>query len=372
MRSGLILIISLLLLKLILFKECTYAEGREDIFKNIYISPKAHYGFIIPHHESIAYLLKAHVPGFELEVSRPTFGKHQYEQLFRYPRTGIGYFFCDYGNPEVLGQAHALYSFINIPVIKTSNDLYLLNYEIAFGLSYLTKRFDVNNNYLNTAIGAHINVYFRLGFDTRIPVSENVELTGEVGFSHCSNGKWRSPNYGLNVLSGSLGVNYLINHIEKERIKLALPENYKKNYYIIIYSAGAKVFDNLYNKYYFISSLSADYERQINLKRRIGFGTDIFYDKSISEALAVDGELNKDIANLFRIGLHASHTLVYNRLLMTINAGRYLYSKYTDLSLFYSRLALRYKVNKSILLNISLKAHNAKADFIEWGVGYVF
>ncbi len=372
MRSGLLVTISLLSLNFFLFQESTYASDKEGILNNIYISPKVHYGFIIPHHESIAYLLKAHVPGFEIEVSKPTFGKHQWEQLYRYPRTGIGYFFCDYGNPAVLGQAHALYSFINIPVIKKGNDLYLLNYEISFGFSYLTKRFDVHKNYLNTAIGAHINVYFRLGFDTKIPISDKIELTSEVGFSHCSNGKWRSPNFGLNVLSGSLGLNYLINKANKEKIKLALPESYRKNYYGIIYSAGVKVFDNLYNKHYLISSLSIDYERHINLKRRIGIGTDIFYDKSISEALAIDGELNEDIANLFKFGLHGSHTLVYNRLLMSINVGRYLYSKYTDLSLFYSRLALRYKVNNHVLLNISLKAHSAKADFIEWGAGYTF
>lgn len=370
MRSLSAIIKILLSFNFFLFQSGTYAIDKEDIFNNIYISPKVHYGFIIPHHESIAYLLKAHVPGFEIEIGKPTFGKHAWEQLYRYPRTGIGYFFCDYGNPAVLGQAHALYSFMNIPVI-TKGSNYLLNYEIAFGVSYLTKRFDVYDNHLNTAIGAHINVYFRLGFDTKIALSEKIELTGEAGFSHCSNGKWRSPNYGLNVLSGSLGVNYLINSTKKEPVRLVLPESYNKNYYSVIFSAGAKVFDNLYNNYYFISSVSIDYERHMNMKRRIGIGADIFYDKSISEALAVDGELNEDIANLFKFGLHGSHTLTYNRLLMTINLGRYLYSKYTDLSLFYSRLALRYKVNSHILFNVSLKAHNAKADFIEWGVGYI-
>lgn len=350
----------------------TSAIDIKETFNNIYINTKVHYGFIVPHHESITYLLEKHIPGFELEISRPAYGKHIWEQLYRYPRTGIGYFFCDYGNPEVLGQAHALYGFINIPVIKKGDNFYLLNYEISFGASYLTKKFDVRENHLNTVVGANLNVYFRLGLDTKIPLSKKLELTGEVGFSHCSNGKWRSPNYGLNVITGSLGLNYFLSNTNKEKVKLELPKSTSKNYYSIIYSAGAKVFDNLYNNYYFISSLSVDYERHLNLKRRIGIGADIFYDKSISEALAVDGELNEDIANLFKFGLHGSHTLVYNRLSMILNIGRYLYSKYTDLSLFYSRAGVRYKLTNHFLLNISLKAHNAKADFVEWGVGYIW
>jgi hypothetical protein len=346
------------------------ANDQNGVLNDIYIDSKVHYGFIIPHHESIAYLLEKHVKGFELNISRQTYGNHIWEQLYRYPRTGLGYFFCDYGNPEMLGMVHALFGYMNIPIVKNQNNYHLLNYQISFGISYLTKRFDVYENPLNTAIGSHLNIYFRLGFDTKIPVSEKIEILGEVGFTHCSNGKIKSPNYGLNVLSGSLGLNYFLNNTNKERIKSETPDNYKRNYFSFIYSAGIKVYDNLYDTKYFISSLSFDYERHLNMKRRIGFGADLFYDKSISEALAVDWQLDRDMANLIRFGLHGSHTLIYNKLLMTVNIGRYLYSKYTDLSLFYSRLALRYKLTSHILLNLSLKAHSAKADFIEWGMGY--
>jgi hypothetical protein len=348
----------------------TYATDKGDILKNVYIDSKLHYGFIIPHHNSIAYLLERHVYGFEINISKPTYGRHIWEQLYRNPRTGMGYVFFDYGNDEVLGKVHALYGFMNIPVVRNKNDSRLLNYRISFGMSYLTRKFDVHENYLNTAIGSNINIYFRMGFDTRVPVSENFEILGEIGFTHCSNGKVKSPNYGLNVLSGSIGLSYFINSTGRQRTVLDLPEDYKRNWVSVIYSAGGKVYDNLFGRHYFISSFSFDYERNINIKRRIGLGADFFYDGSIREALADDGELNEDLANLFKFGLHGSHTLIYNKLLMTVNVGRYLYSRYTDLSLFYSRLALRYKVGDHFLLNLSLKAHNAKADFVEWGVGY--
>jgi hypothetical protein len=362
--------ISIFFLYLFIIPTDLFASDQNGILNNIHIDSRFHYGFIIPHHKSIAYLLEKHVKGFELNLSRKTYGNHIWEQLYRYPRTGIGYFFCDYGNPKMLGKVHAAFGYMNIPIIKNQNNHRVLNYQISFGMSYLTKRFDVYENHLNTAIGSHLNIYFRLGFDTKIPVSEKIEILGEIGFAHCSNGKIKSPNYGLNVLSGSVGISYFLNNKNKEIKKSVLPESYKRNYYSLIYSAGIKVYDNLNNRKYFISSLSFDYERHLNLKRRVGFGTDLFYDKSISEALASDWEPDDDMANLIRFGLHISHTLIYNKILMSVNIGRYLYSKYTDLSLFYSRLALRYKLNSHILLNISLKAHSAKADFIEWGIGY--
>ena len=162
-----------------------FAGNQNGILNNFYIDSKVHYGFIIPHHKSIAYLLDKHVRGLELNISLPAYGNHIWEQLYRYPRTGAGYFFCDYGNPEVLGKVHALFGFMNIPIIRNHNNNHLLNYQIAFGMSYLTKRFDVYENYLNTAIGTHLNIYFRLGFDTKIPISEKFELLGEIGFTHC-------------------------------------------------------------------------------------------------------------------------------------------------------------------------------------------
>ena len=64
----------------------TYASDKGDIFNNVYIDSKLHYGFIIPHHKSIAYLLERHVYGFEINVSRPTYGRHIWEQLYRNPR----------------------------------------------------------------------------------------------------------------------------------------------------------------------------------------------------------------------------------------------------------------------------------------------
>jgi hypothetical protein len=53
-------------------------------------------------------------------------------------------------------------------------------------------------------------------------------------------------------------------------------------------------------------------------------------------------------------------------------AGVYPYTRYKDDGIIYSRLGLRYLFGKHILANITLKTHFAKADNIEFGLGYTF
>jgi hypothetical protein len=100
-------------------------------------------------------------------------------------------------------------------------------------------------------------------------------------------------------------------------------------------------------------------------------GSDFFYDGSISEALASnDGTPDKYYFNHIRFGLHASYAIRYKQLLMGVQIGHYIYSKYTDLTLVYSRISLQYLLTNHLIAGIAIKSHLAKADNIEWGIGY--
>jgi hypothetical protein len=139
----------------------------------------------------------------------------------------------------------------------------------------------------------------------------------------------------------------------------------------VIYSAGTKVYDNLYGKKYFVSSVSYNLERIINHKRKIGLGADLSYDGSISEALASeDGIPDKHFEKLIRFGLHTSYAIRYKQLIMGIQIGYYLYSKYTVITPVYNKLSIQYLLTRNIIGSISIKSHMAKADCLEYGIGY--
>ncbi len=336
----------------------------------VIIDTKVHTGITLPFYKALSYLIQDDIYALDLSISFPTYGKNYWEKIYNYPRPGFGYSFWSLGNNEIFGKAHALYGYINMPLIKKT-DRFSLNYQVSFGGSYLTKRFDKYENHLNRAISSHANVYIRIGIDSKIRLSSRSQLVFEAGGSHFSNGKTKSPNYGLNAGSFSLGFNYLIGNSNITIPDIDIPEPDKHYNQSVIYSAGIKVYDNLLDKKYFVSALTYNIERYIDHKRKIGVGGDIFYDGSISEALASpDGTPEKEFDKLIRLGLHGSYAISYKQLSMGIQVGHYLYSKYTVLTLIYSRISVQYMLSEHLSANIGIKSHWAKADNIEWGIGY--
>ncbi|MBN2610692.1 MAG: acyloxyacyl hydrolase [Bacteroidales bacterium] len=337
--------------------------------RNFIIQPRVHYGNVLPFYDAVRYLVHDHANGFELRFGLPSYGDDFWEKVYRYPLTGAGYSCWALGNSDVFGVAHALYGYFDAPLFRIYGPA-TFNYQVSFGASYLHKIFDVETNNLNRAIGSHINVYFRIGFDIQLKLCDRASLSLESGFSHFSNGKVKSPNYGLNAFTGSVGVNYLFGDPLKKLKEPALPPVNKLFSHSLVFAAGSKVYDNLIGTRYFLSSLSYNIDWNWKHKRKLGLGADLFYDASIAEALALDGVKNENEADFFRFGIHGSHTIRYKKMMMGMDIGHYIYSKFTDLSLVYSRLSLQYLFAGHYLVSVALKSHLAKADFIEWGIGY--
>jgi hypothetical protein len=334
------------------------------------VETRIHTGIILPFYDALNYLIKDDIYAFDLSVGFPTYGKDYWEKLYRYPRSGVGYSFWSLSNKEVFGKAHVLYYYLNIPIFKRE-ETYFLNYQISLGEAYLTKIFDKYENHLNRAVSSYFNIYIRLGIDAKIRLSPRYEVTLEAGMTHFSNGKIRSPNYGINTGTLSLGVNYRFNDKGSTIQEQEVPESGKLYVQSVIYSAGSKVYDNLLGRKYFVSSVAYNLERVVSHKRRIGLGADLFYDGSIREALASDdGTPEKDYVKLIRIGMHTSYAIRYKQLMMGIQVGYEIYSKYTILTPVYNKILVQYRLTKNIIGSIAVKSHFGKADCLEYGLGY--
>ncbi len=344
---------------------------RAQVVKRPFIvESNAHTGLVVPLYEAMNYLVTEDIYAYDLSVSFPTTGKDYWEKLYRYPRTGFGYSYWSLGNNEILGKAHALYSFINVPFSRQVKKV-SFNYQLSFGAAYLTKRFDITDDHLNRAIGSHLNAYVRMGIDGKIKLFPNGELILEAGVSHFSNGKTKSPNYGINAGSCSVGFNYHFNSNAITMQEPEIPVVEKRYFQSVVYSAGLKVYDNLLGNKYLATSCSYNIERQVSLKRRFGIGADFFYDGSIKEALASsDGTLETDFAKLIRVGLHASYAIRYKQMILGMQLGHYLYSKYTVLTPVYFRISVQYMLTQNLTGGVSIKSHMGKADTLEWGIGY--
>jgi hypothetical protein len=69
-----------------------------------------------------------------------------------------------------------------------------------------------------------------------------------AGAAHFSNGKTSSPNYGINMVSTSVGINYLLNSSSLVMQDHEIPPLLKRNVQSVFLSAGSKAYDNLLGK----------------------------------------------------------------------------------------------------------------------------
>ena len=344
---------------------------------NFYLENKYHYGFIWAHSSVINYFAKGHVPCIEINIGRQTDGKQYWHQVLGNPSVGVGYYWANLGNPDILGNVNAVYYYINIPIIKKSN--FTFNYNLAAGLSYLSKCFDIKDNYYNVAIGSHFNSYLNVSIDTKIRLFPRLLLINGIGITHFSNGSVMVPNLGLNVIAYNCGIKYLLSR-EKNKPVQTIPDHiatskdkFKRvNEFSIIYAAGAKEIHPPGERKYFISLISANIDRIFSYKRKAGLGIDVFYDGSISKKFQNEGEFNIKTVDLIRPGIHISHDLVFNKLSFTTQLGVYIFTKWEGDGYFYHRFGLKYKFTEHFFANLTLKTHYANADFTEWGFGYCF
>jgi len=328
------------------------------------------YGFVMPHHKMIEYFVEDHIQTLDIRLNKTTHGEKYWNQLFRYPHYGIGFYRANLGNNEVYGFANALYSYLKVPLLgswETTN----LSWQIGFGASYLTQCFDIEDNSQNLAIGSHVNIYVDLSLQSQIPITDKLSLNNNLRFTHFSNGKVKSPNKGLNIISGSIGLLYHFNTPTK-KYQLELPEMENKNEYSIIYAGGIKTKSRYDPGSFYASSLMLDYYHNYSLKRRWLLGTDLFYDETKKEYSHKKQKSNMANINLYQVGLHVGHEMVMGDLALTINLGGYVYAPVKEDAPIYSRIGLRYRFAEKYMANLTLKSHWAIASYIEWGVGYVF
>ncbi len=345
------------------------ALAQQKNIKHYYIEPIYQYGFIWQHRPSLSEIIGGNINVARITFGQSTYGRSFWEEIYRYPDQGIGYSFTDLGNTEDLGYANAIYYYIRFPLIKRPK--FSLNLKISGGLAYL--------NQGNIAIGSHINLYFDASVDTKVRLSDKLDLLNSFGATHYSNGAIAMPNLGVNLFSYRIGLNYKFYDAEVEKLKPEFPKILKKHAITAVAGIGIKEKrlppeseETHSGRKYTVSSLSVDYLRIINYKHKLGVGADVFYDETMFEFIDPKSTMNLENKEIMRYGIHIAGEVRYKKLILALHVGTYLWAKYKDDGKIYQRVALRYLLSENIFANVSLKTSNGIADFVEWGIGYQF
>lgn len=342
------------------------------LFQNLFAQQVYHidmqysYGFIIPHRPSIAYYLNRHIQEYRLELSRQLNDSSKWHILYRYPFVGGGLYYTNLQNRTILGEVSACYAFINVPLI--SRKKIEISYFISAGLAYISKHFDIQYNYYNIAIGSYFNAYINFRWLISFYFN-NIHFKSGINFTHYSNGAWNKPNLGFNVPSAFIGLGY---HTKPRLISNDnnILKTKEKNEWLFTYSiATRKNYPEDPNRYY-VHDVAFDYCISISQKKKIGIGTDTYFDSSIPIREAEIPNYNKKEIYI-RSGLRAAYYAIFNKLMMSFQTGAYFYDPLNPDGFIYSKVGVHYKINSFIQSNIILKSHFFKADAIEFGISYI-
>lgn len=333
---------------------------------------RGHYGFIIPHTSTLKDITWSKPWGLEAEFAWLLMGENSWKYCFCYPRTGFSFFFVNFGNPEILGNSYALYTFIE-PLIGAARKVYG---SIRFGLGpvYLDNVYDSVDNPYNRLYSSPLSFVVLLNAGINYRPSDNLTLRISGYFNHISNGGIKMPNSGINYPTLSLGLDYRIRPVPfqyyiKDKSEPLIP--YKGRFDVVIFGTGKT--DIKGDERYPVAGILTSYihvlGRVSGLMTGLEFTAD-YADKHEIERIASTsgaGEVDhKYIAALL------GHDLLLGRFNFQIQLGAYLYSPFKRMDPVYERYALSYYFFKPFYLGVSLKAHRYVADFLDIRLGYSF
>jgi len=332
------------------------------------------YGFIISHRSVMREVIKGHANAATLYLERAGSNQKDWEKLYGNPKTGLSFWIADLGNPEQLGTAMSLSPFVRFHFVDRKK--FSLDLKIDIGLGYIQKPFDRIENHKNMAIGSRFNGFLALGAFPQYAFGK-FKVNGLLAFNHFSNGGFRSPNLGINIVTAGLGASYqlgskMLDEHAKISNGLALPEWHFNTMAAIGFIGGGPAKKEIFPAYV----LSFEGVKTVSEKFAFSLAPELFYRTIIKERLIQRNEESEPIAvntiDMTELGLFLRWHIHVSRVNLHIGMGGYAFSKHYQDGIFYHRLASRYRINRWLSANVSLKTHWFKADFIEAGLVYHF
>ena len=293
-----------------------------------------------------------------------------YSSVYRRPIFGLGWYASTF-DTSAIGNPHALYFFLTIPFQFEGAKRWSFGYTGAFGLSYKFVPYDEISNPANIFIGSERNCYVHLGVLANYKFSDNWSANATLGFKHFSNGSFKQPNFGINLVPFTLGVSYKIGKANVHQYKTAIRPFTKFNLINVDVFAGSKNYvagDPNYLK----MGISVAALRKINYKYSLGVGVDAFYAAESQLRNTSDASNFSKSMSLAIVGTWEWH--LTEHLYVPIGLAFYVHrnTENDEQKTYYERVGIRYRFNNNIYTGVTIKAHQGVADIFEWTIGYTF
>lgn len=345
-----------------LFLSVCLSQKKGD--NEIWLEGRFKAGFLAAHRSLMGHVAVEHAYAGEISYLVQSKGRKMWHNHYRMPTLGITGFFGTAGNRELLGHYVGAYSFINLPIIKHKS--YTFSFKTGAGLGYGAKVYDPEDNILSIALSSKVNALLVLAFESRIHKG-NHSATLSLDMTHLSNGAIKIPNLGLNLPYVSAGYGYRIQESTYCDTHAAAGLRYKSfEYGIVGYGSAQEVFPTGGDK---LGVVGVNFVGRKYFSRK--YGMEVSFDVMSKQSIIA---LNPGIATaqseIIQMGIFTGYLLPMGRFHMVIGMGIYVRDKFKPVDFLYHRVGMRYVFNNGLNINLVLKSHWARADYIEYGIGY--
>lgn len=340
---------------------------REDA--SLYLSVKPKIGFLAAHRGVMSHLPKEPILGAEISLAKRLGAQKEWHVRYNHPYIGVTLYGSTVGNNALLGQAYGSYAFIEFPFNKSKR--HHITGKLGCGLGYVTKVFDQETNVKNVAISTHFNALICLAIQGHIQVAPRHQIIYSLDLTHLSNGSSEVPNLGLNMPNFGLGYAYRLRSEESSVVlSKSPPRPFLKDWklHLLGIFSTKEIFPTSGKKYP-IYAVSVMGRRLFRPKVGMEIAFDLMSKQSVFD---YKGYVPKTQWSIFQMGVYAGYVLPLDHMQIVLGMGAYVKDRYQPDGALYHRVGMRYQFDNGITANLVLKSHWAKADYIEYGVGYTF
>ncbi|MNK02297.1 hypothetical protein D3C87_201180 [compost metagenome] len=354
---------------LLFFLLPAFCYSQEPKIDDWNLSLRGKSGFLAAHRGTMGHLAKDRLFAGELSFSKRIRSKDWSEE-YRNPYAGVTLYGSNLGNKEILGYGVGMYGFIEFP--WTRSEKHVFTSKLGAGVGIVTKVYDVAKNPKNVPMSTYLNAVICLGIQGRWYIKPEHALVYSLDMTHFSNGSSKVPNLGVNMPFIGLGYEYTFKKKEAPGVKIKtferVPFFNSWNASIVGIISDKEIFPTG-GKRYPVFALSGMLYKQFKPKVGMEIALDVISKQSI---LRYRDYIAKSQWDILQVGAFVGYNIPLDKFRFVIGMGGYVKDRYNPDALFYHRVGMRYQCQNGLLFNLILKSHWAKADYIEYGIGYTF
>jgi hypothetical protein len=334
------------------------------------IQVQSYGGFVFPHHEEMKRQ-EQHVVGLEASWYAKGTGYKGMDRHFWSPRLGAGLLFLRMGD-SLNGIALGPHGFIEFNLKERSRSVTTMR--CAGGIGYFSRPFSLENNLRNRANGTRLNGLMQLQITRKQYLGKNTEASFGLGITHYSNGNWKFPNWGVNMLLGHVGLNWFFNNAPAHRAAWPLynaDTPRLRGFWNISVRTGRRQIAIDDNRTFTMFMGEVVYHHPQSRSRLWRMGVNYYFDPIYPYIKFGPWPIkNRSLGSVSEVSFLFGHEYRVGRLGIIADGGLYLYRPTDSKRKYYEAVGFKYYLNPHVVLMSRLRVHLFTADYMEWGIGF--